>query len=151
MTLALVKKISAIGIFISLFLPISQCSEESIQGLKSDVPEKQIENRIESEQNATSRPLIIARTLSWKEPSVLWVPLAFLFPLIFCFSFKQTKRRLVISQSLQSASIILLGYIVYNAVYIYYEPLFFGYVLSLLTLSYFLVTIVEWHYFFREN
>lgn len=134
------KLIISIGILICMFIPISQCSYTP-QPIDLDSQTKAAPDfKIKSKTSVN----IVAEDIADMGVLDYWIPLTFILPLFFCIPFHKKRRRFVILQSIQSLYAIWLLYFVFIAVYYYYDPLFGGYIFTLLALCFGIVTVLEW-------
>jgi hypothetical protein len=145
----------ALGIFICLFLPLSQCagiSEKHSEINDTDESGQLVpENELKREQgNDSNIRIIISSIDDVIDFEKIPVFLGFILPLLFCISFvsKKWKILLLILQTVNQGWLI---YLTCGLVWFLSEPLWGGYLLTFCVGVYFLITIVEWINLFRKK
>ena len=130
------KNITALGIFICLFIPLSQCvytphaiNDDKVSELSGDPQIHEI---------------VIFNEISRIDIIDFYIPFTFVVPLFFCIPFYRKRKRFLIVQSIQTLYSIWLLYFVYIMVYRFYTPLAGGYILTILAILFLMVTSFEW-------
>lgn len=150
----IIKLIMALGIFMCLFLPLSQCTGISNDTKKSNSENKKLnDNNFSVEGNSDNKVkvhIIIDSVEDLLNLNLDAVPglLAFISPLLFSISVRKKAWR-IIFLVLQTANQIWLGFITFVVVWTLYDPLWGGYLLTFCVSIYSLITIVEWINLFR--
>jgi hypothetical protein len=152
----IIKLMMALGIFICLFLPLSQCTSISSDAKKSISENEKVDDgkllaKGNSDKNVQVH-IIIDSVEDLLNLSLDAVPglIAFIFPLVFCISVRKMLWR-ILFLVFQTANQIWLGFITFVVVWALYEPLWGGYILTFCVTVYSLITIVEWINLFRKN
>jgi hypothetical protein len=148
----IIKLIMALGIFICLFLPLSQCT-----GVPGGHPEPgefdQMIKESEEEdvqENDSNIHRVISDIDDVTDIGNIPLFLAFILPLLFCVSVIARKWKLLVL-ILQTANQTWLIYVTFILVWYFSEPLWGGWLLTFCTVGYSLMTILEWIYFFRRK
>ena len=136
----IIKIASAIGIFICMFIPLSQCTYVPHELAEDSIYEVPSNPKVEPKTTV----LVVSKKIPELELVEFWIPFTFIAPLMFSMPFHQRKKRFIIIQSLQTLYVFWLSYFVFNAVYIFYEPLAGGYILTALAIVFGLITTIEW-------
>jgi len=134
----ILKIVLALSIFGCMFLPLSQCTYTPHQFVEEGAEEALKEPETET------KILVISEGFSEWGFHDLWLPLTFVLPLLFAVPFHHKRRRFLVIQCLQTIYVVWLAFVIFVVVYRFYEPLYGGYILTLMCLVYTWVTIVEW-------
>jgi hypothetical protein len=157
----IIKLIMALGIFICLFLPLSQCTRIS-NSYQKDVAQRNV-----AEGTSQSEATIGAQSEIPQEKEVdihimidsfddmvdgekIPFYISFILPLLFCVSVVKKKWHILLL-TLQTVNHFWLIYLTYIAVWFLWQPLWGGYLLTSFVAIYFLVTIFEWINLFRKK
>jgi hypothetical protein len=138
-----IKIILAVGIFICMFLPLSKCSSD-LSG-----PRKQSENlKINNSSAAASTNIRQDRVtrIADRMPNSIMdyvATFSFVLPLLFCLPFPKNKKLHLTQLLLQILFSIWLLIQVYILVYSFYTPLYGGYILTLLAVTFFIHGLFE--------
>lgn len=152
----IIKVIMALGIFICLFLPLSQCTRMSSEAQESISKNETVDgSNLITEDNQGREVkvhIIIDSADDLLNINLDAVPglIAFILPLIFSISVQKTVWR-ILFLVLQTANQIWLSFIAYFVVWTFYEPLWGGYILTFCVAAYSLITIIEWVCFFKRK
>lgn len=146
-----IKYLITLGIFISMFIPLSKCTYDPVMldSTTNDVPIKELEQ--EARAGTRTQVLIISEKFTNMGVLDLWVPLTFVLPIFFAIPYSRTAKKFYSIHGLQSLYSLWLLYFVYLAVYSYYQPLPGGYLLTLLAILYLVVTTLEWYQFLKKH
>lgn len=150
----IIKLIMAMGIFICLFLPLSQCT--GISEKHSDITDTTKSGQVvqeepkEIQEDNSNIKIVISSIDDVVDIENISVFIGFLLPLLFCVSFV-TRKWKIITLILQTVNQGWLIYLTWGLVWFLSEPLWGGYLLTFCVAVYSLITIVEWIYLFRKK
>jgi len=146
------KKLAAFCIFLSLFLPLTQCetkylSENSLKELDNSTAK--IDNNSVKLTHHSSKPIILIDDFLENDAGEYLVLLTFVLPLLFCVSFNTNWKTSIL---IKGSQIILAGWLLYcaYAVVFWFGPLmktlYGGYIFALGSLVFAVISIVEISY-----
>ncbi len=148
----IIKIVMAMGILSCLFFPLSQCT-----GVPGGHPEpSEFDQKIQYDEadniqeSSSNVHQVISGIDDIKDVGNFPIVLAFILPLLFCISAITRKWKLLIL-ILQTVNQAWLIYLTFMLVWIFSEPLWGGWLLTVCACIYFLITIVEWIDFFRKK
>ena len=148
----IIKIVMAMGILSCLFFPLSQCT-----GVPGGHPEpSEFDQKIQYDEadniqeSSSNVHQVISGIDDIKDVGNFPIVLAFILPLLFCISAITRKWKLLIL-ILQTVNQAWLIYLTFMLVWIFSEPLWGGWLLTVCALIYFLITIIEWIDLFRKK
>jgi len=143
------KLIMAIGIFICLFLPLSQCASttEHQSNTGSTDQKSHQENTRKDDSNIR---IIISSIEDLIDVEKIPLSIGFILPLLFCISLVEKKWKILVLV-LQTVNQGWLNYLTFMIVWYFTEPLWGGWLLTVCAIGYSLITIIEWVNFFLKK
>lgn len=143
------KLIFSLGIFVCMFLPLSQCSNP----WSSPKNNSQSVTTNESVVEKTVAIATILTTVVVNKPPTNFpefiIFVTFIVPLLFCVPYARNKRLYFAHLLMQTVFIGWLLLFIFVLVYSVYEPLYGGYILTFFSGAFLINTLFEWFVFIR--
>jgi hypothetical protein len=137
------KIIFAIGIAICMFLPLSKCSGDSPKLHAAQSKSESVSTTTINSAESESEEMIVKFGGFPTDIQSYLIYLAFISPLLCCIPLKKSTHK-VAMLSVQTILLFWLFFVIYVFVYSF-KPLYGGYLLSVFSILYFVLTLFEWH------